>query len=74
MVRSCGHFQAASAHLRLSYCNSFESVCQEVPRVNIWDAVIKEKGFRCRLLKQATKVDLRVDNAFATKMLKLQDR
>ena len=31
-------------HLKLSYCNSYESVCQEVSRLNIWDAVIKEKG------------------------------
>ena len=45
VVRSCGHFQAASAYLRLSYCNSFELVCQEVSRMNFWDAVIKEKGF-----------------------------
>ena len=26
------------------YCYSYESVCQEVSRVNIWDAVVKEKG------------------------------
>ena len=44
MVRSCGHFQAVSAHLRLSYCNSSSAVCQEVSGVNIWGAVIKEKG------------------------------
>ena len=44
VVRSCGHFQAASAYLRLSYCNSFERVCQEVSRMKIWDAVVKEKG------------------------------
>ena len=31
-------------HLRLLYCNSYESVCQEVSGVNIWDAVIKDKG------------------------------
>ena len=43
VVRTCGHFQATSAHLRLSYCNSFKSVCQEVSGVNIWDAVIKDK-------------------------------
>ena len=30
-------------HLRLLYCNSFERVCQAVSRVNIWDAVVKEK-------------------------------
>ena len=30
-------------HISLSYCNSFERVCQAVSRVNIWDAVIKEK-------------------------------
>ena len=44
VVRSCGRFQATSIHLRLSYCNSFESVCQEVSRMKICDAVIKEKG------------------------------
>ena len=44
MVRACGRFLTDSAHLRLSYCNSYESVCQEVSRVNIWDAVVKEKG------------------------------
>jgi hypothetical protein len=26
------------------YCNSYEGVCQEVSRVNIWVAVVKEKG------------------------------
>ena len=31
-------------HLRLLYCNSFERVCQAVSRVNIWVAVVKEKG------------------------------
>ena len=30
--------------LRLSYCNSLMEVCQEVSRINIWDAVVKEKG------------------------------
>ena len=30
--------------LGLVYCSSFERVCQEISRVNIWDAVIKEKG------------------------------
>ena len=44
MVRVCGRFISDSAHLRLSYCNSFGNVCQEVSRVNIWDTVIKEKG------------------------------
>ena len=44
MVRSCGRFLTDSAHLRLSYCNSFERVCQEVSRMKICDAVIKEKG------------------------------
>ena len=32
------------SHLRLSYCNSYECVCQEVSRIKIWDAVTKEKG------------------------------
>ena len=31
-------------HLRLLYCSSFERVCQAVSRVNIWVAVVKEKG------------------------------
>ena len=44
MVRACGRFLTDSAHLRLVYCNSLKEVCQEVSRVNIWDAVIKEKG------------------------------
>ena len=43
MVRSCGRFLADSTHLRLVYCNSCASVCQEVSRINIWDAVVKEK-------------------------------
>ena len=43
VVSSCGLFLLDSAHLRLVYCNSYESVCQEVSRVNIWDAVVKEK-------------------------------
>ena len=30
--------------LGLAYCNSSSTICQEVSRVNIWDAVIKEKG------------------------------
>ena len=45
VVRSCGRFLTDSTHLRLSYCNSFENVCQEVSRMNFWDAVIKEKDF-----------------------------
>ena len=44
MVRSCGRFLADSVHLRLVYCNSLMEVCQEVSRINIWDAVVKEKG------------------------------
>ena len=44
VVRSYGRFLADSVHLRLVYCNSYESVCQEVSGVNIWDAVVKEKG------------------------------
>ena len=44
VVRSCGRFLTASVHSRLSYCNSLKGICQEVSRVNIWDAVIKEKG------------------------------
>ena len=44
MVRACGRFLADPVHLRLVYCNSYESVCQEVSGVNIGDAVIKEKG------------------------------
>ena len=43
MVRACGRFLADSVHLRLVYCNSYESVGQEVSGVNIWDAVVKEK-------------------------------
>ena len=44
VVRSCGRLLTDSAHPRLSYCNSFERVCQEVSRMKFWDAVIKEKG------------------------------
>ena len=44
MVKLCGRFLADSAHLRLPYCNSLMEICQEVSRVNIWDAVVKEKG------------------------------
>ena len=44
MVRACGRFLADLVHLKLVYCNSYKRVCQEVSRVNIWDAVIKEKG------------------------------
>ena len=44
VVRACGRFLADSVHLRLSYCNSFEIVCQAVSGVNIWVAVVKEKG------------------------------
>ena len=36
---SCG-----SACLGWCIVTLFESVCQEVSRVNIWDAVVKEKG------------------------------
>ena len=44
VVRACGRFLTDSAHSRLSYCNSCENICQEVSRVNIWVAVVKEKG------------------------------
>ena len=44
VVRSCGRFLVDSVHLKLVYCNSYKRVCQEVSRVNIWDAVVKEKG------------------------------
>ena len=35
VVRVCGRFLADSVHLRLVYCNSYESVCQEVSGVKI---------------------------------------
>ena len=41
-------------HLKLSYYNSYESVCQEVSRVNIWDAVVKEKSQPHRSLLSRT--------------------
>ena len=44
VVRSCGRFLEGFARLGVLYCNSYEGNCQEVSRVNIWDAVIKEKG------------------------------
>ena len=44
VVRVCGRFLKGSAHFGVLYCNSYECVCQEVSRVNIWDAVVKEKG------------------------------
>ena len=44
VVRACGRFLEGFARFGGLYCNSYESVCQEVSRVNIWDAVIKEKG------------------------------
>ena len=44
MVRVCGRFLEGFVRLVVLYCNSYESVCQEVSRVNIWDAVVKEKG------------------------------
>lgn len=44
MVRLCGRFLAHSARLRWSYCNSSSTICQEVSRVKICDAVVKEKG------------------------------
>ena len=44
-------FFTNSAHLRLSYCNSFERVCQEVSRLNIWNAVVKEKGETSSIFK-----------------------
>ena len=45
VVRSCGRFLEGFTCLGVLYCNSYESVCQEVSRMNFWDAVIKEKGF-----------------------------
>ena len=44
VVRECGRFLEGFVRLVVLYCNSYESVCQEVSRVNIWDAVVKEKG------------------------------
>ena len=41
-------------HISLSYCNSFERVCQEVSRVNIWVAVVKEKSQPHRSLLSRT--------------------
>ena len=43
VVRSCGRFLEGFVRLVVLYCNSYESVCQEVSGVNIWDAVVKEK-------------------------------
>ena len=43
MVRACGRFHEGFVRLVVLYCNSYESVCQEVSGVNIWDAVVKEK-------------------------------
>ena len=54
MVKLCGRFLADSAHLRLPYCNSLMEICQEVSRVNIWDAVVKEKGQPHRSLLSRT--------------------
>ena len=31
-------------HIRLLYCTSLKGICQEVSRLNIWVAVVKEKG------------------------------
>ena len=44
VVRVCGRFLEGFVRLVVLYCNSYEGVCQEVSRVNIWDAVVKEKG------------------------------
>ena len=43
MVRACGRFLEGFVRSGVLYCNSYEGVCQEVSRVNIWDAVVKEK-------------------------------
>ena len=43
MVRACGRFPEGFTCLGVLYCNSYESVCQEVSRIKIWDAVVKEK-------------------------------
>ena len=44
VVRACGRFLEGFVRLVVLYCNSYESVCQEVSGVNICDAVVKEKG------------------------------
>ena len=44
VVRACGRFLEGFTCLGVLYCNSYESVCQEVSRIKIWDAVVKEKG------------------------------
>ena len=44
VVRSCCRFLEGFVCSRVLYCNSCEGVCQEVSGVNIWDAVIIEKG------------------------------
>ena len=43
VVRACGRFLEGFVRLVVLYCNSYESVCQEVSGVKIWDAVVKEK-------------------------------
>ena len=44
VVRSCGRCLEGFARLGMLYCNPYEVNCQEVSRVNIWDAVDKEKA------------------------------
>ena len=46
MVRACGRFLEGFVRLVVLYCNSYEGNCQEVSRVNIRDAVVKEKVFQ----------------------------
>ena len=54
VVRSCGRFLEGFVRLVVLYCNSYESVCQEVSGVNIWDAVVKEKSQPHRSLLSRT--------------------
>ena len=43
VVRVCGRFLEGFICLGVLYCNSYESVCQEVSRMKICDALIKDK-------------------------------
>ena len=43
VVRSCGRFLEGFVRLAVLYCNSYEDNCQEVSRMKICDAVIKDK-------------------------------
>ena len=52
--QSMWSFSLRFRHLMLSYCNSYERVCQEVSRVNIWVAVVKEKSQPHRSLLSRT--------------------